>query len=72
MAQLREVYPNVLEMEFVKTGQTGISLPTETSLEELDAMEEFEKFFKSKTGEDLTDSQRKIIQDLFDANGVVL
>ena len=41
-------------------------------LEKLDADEEFEKYYKSKTGEEMTESQKKLIHDLFEANGVVL
>ena len=44
----------------------------EVDLENLDVMEQFEKFFRNKTGEGLTDSQRKLIQQLFEENGVVL
>ena len=72
MPMIREVYPNVLSVDFAKLGQTGASDPIEVDLENLDAMNEFEKFFRRKTGEDLTDSQKKLIQELFDANGVVL
>ena len=72
MPILREVYPNIVGMDTVKEGQSGGALPIPADLDDLDAMEEFEKFFRSKTGEDLTESQRKIIQDLFEAHGVVL
>lgn len=72
MEKLREVYPNVLAMEYVKTGEQSGSLIEDMDLEKLDADEEFEKYFKSKTGEEMTESQKKLIHDLFEANGVVL
>lgn len=72
MPRIREVYPNALFLDSVKPGQSQGAMHIETTLEDLDAMKEFEKFFKGKTGEDLTDSQRKLIRDLFDAIGVVL
>ena len=73
MAQIREVYPNVLSVDFAKSGQTESGeIAIEVDLENLDVMEQFEKFFRSKTGEGLTDSQKKLIQQLFEENGVVL
>ena len=72
MAQIREVYPNVLSVDFVRPGQIESGGTVEVDLDDLDVMEQFEKFFHSKTGEDLTDSQRKLIRELFEENGVVL
>ncbi len=72
MSRLREVYPNVLALEFADPGQTGQPAAVPTELGKLDAMEEFEKFFRSKTGEDLSESQRKMVKELFEINGVVL
>ena len=72
MPQIREVYPNVLSVNFVKPGSTGSGCPIDVDLDDLDAMEEFEKFFRRKTGEDMTDSQKRLIKDLFEAHGVVL
>ena len=72
ISQIREVYPNVLTVDFADPGQTGPGGPIDVHLDNLDAMEEFEKFFRRKTGEDMTESQKKIIEGLFDANGVVL
>ncbi len=72
MAQIREVYPNVLSVDFVRPGQIESGGTVDVDLDDLDVMEQFEKFFHSKTGEDLTDSQRKLIRELFEENGVVL
>jgi exonuclease SbcD len=72
LARIREVYPNALAIEFDSPEHAGIVDPVETDLNELNAMEEFEKFFRRKYNEDLTESQRKLLQELFEANGVVL
>ena len=72
MERLREVFPNVLAMSYVHTGDTSASLIEDVDLDKLDADEEFEKYFESKTKEKMTGSQKKLIHDLFEANGVVL
>ncbi len=72
LSQLREVYPNVLSLDFIGTDQLDIPEDIVAKMDDLDAKEEFSKFFRNKTGQELTDSQRKIIEDLFEANGVVL
>ena len=72
MDRLREVFPNVLAMEYVSSGEGSASLIGDVDLNELDADEEFAKYYESKTGEKMTDSQKKLIHDLFADNSVVL
>ena len=71
MARLREVYPNVMSLDFVRNTDTDLSEET-IDVEHLDALTEFSKFFSNKTGEELTESQRKLVKELLETNGVVL
>ncbi len=64
MARLREVYPNVL---FVEAGGRDNWTPAGPLTAEdwrLDVPRTFAEFYRSKTGEDLTENQRRIVEEL--------
>lgn len=71
LPRLREVYPNVMSVEV--TGRRKGYEILESGIDEdwdFDPVESFATFYKKKTGNDLTDSQRRIVADSFDTEAV--
>jgi len=71
MDRLREVYPNIMHVDFAKTGDISVDEYAFPEGETLDPMAEFEKFFHKYSGEEMTDSQKKIVRELFEETGVM-
>ena len=72
MARMREVYPNTMHLSFENDLKDDAEIAPDIDLEHLDINDEFAKFFKSKTEEELTESQKKMVKELFDKMEVVL
>ena len=72
MARMREVYPNTMHLSFENDLKNDANIEADIDLEHLDINDEFAKFFKSKTEEELTESQKKMVRELFDKMEVVL
>ncbi len=72
MQRLREVYPNTLNVTVVmpETGNGGVIESDEVFTESTDVRKEFEKFFRERTGTELTDSQKGIIDAKFEEVGL--
>ena len=72
MARLREVYPNTLSIAVKNEKVDDMEFDLVADLEEIDMMKEFEKFFKEKMdGQEMTESQKKIIKDLMSSTGAI-
>lgn len=67
LPRLREVYPNVMSVEVTGRRKDYEKLESE-GIDDwgFDPVESFAAFYRKKTGNDLTDSQRRIVADSFD------
>lgn len=72
LARMREVYPNTMHLAFENDMKDDAEIESDINLGHLDINDEFAKFFKSKTDEELTESQKKMVKELFDKMDVVL
>ena len=68
LARLREVYPNVMQLRNVnsETSDDLAEMSVDPESWGFDIKTAFSDFFKSKTGEDLTEKQSRIVSDLVD------
>ena len=72
MQRLRDVYPNTLNVTVVDDNDTdgGFVYSDEMYDDTVDVREAFAKFFQEKTGNELSDSQRRIIDSTFEEVGL--
>ena len=72
MARMREVYENTMHLSFENSLDEEADLSTDIDLEHLDLVEEFSRFYELKAKEEISESQKKIIKDLFDRMEAIL
>ena len=72
MIRLRDVYPNTLSISVKNVIDDDVFiLNPDIEPDWIDLMGEFEKFFKSKTNEEMTESQRKLAREIMERTGVI-
>lgn len=71
MSRLRELYPNVLGVSDATehSNVDGVTGPLEEFGSTTDIREEFAKFFKNQTGTELTETQKRIIEEVLEEVG---
>ena len=66
IGKLREVYPNIMKLDFAQRDPSYAIEETEILIEEKTPQELFEEFFERQNGRKLSEEQRTVVIDAFE------
>lgn len=66
IGRLREAYPNIMRLDFARSGDGQVTEDTEILVDEKTPQELFEEFFLLQNGRDMNEEQKKLVAGLLD------